>query len=74
MKKFLLMHHVGNWNTLEVKPKEKGLDTRLELINFYDSHYSANLMQLVVYGKGFSSDHVTTFSISLQILHIFHFP
>lgn len=41
----------GNWDTLEVKPKEKGLDTRLELINFYDSHYSANLMQLVVYGK-----------------------
>ncbi|XP_006657864.2 insulin-degrading enzyme-like 1, peroxisomal isoform X1 [Oryza brachyantha] len=41
----------GNWDTLEVKPKEKGLDTRLELIKFYDSHYSANLMQLVVYGK-----------------------
>lgn len=41
----------GNWDTLEVKPKEKGLDTRLELIRFYDSHYSANLMQLVVYGK-----------------------
>uniref|UniRef100_A0A0D9X0K9 Peptidase M16 N-terminal domain-containing protein n=1 Tax=Leersia perrieri TaxID=77586 RepID=A0A0D9X0K9_9ORYZ len=41
----------GNWNTLEVKPREKGLDTRLELIKFYNSHYSANLMQLVVYGK-----------------------
>jgi insulysin len=73
MTKFLLMHHVGNWNTLEVKPKEKGLDTRLELISFYDSHYSANLMQLVVYGKGFSSDHVTTFFILLQI-HTFPYP
>ncbi|KAL6856029.1 hypothetical protein ACP4OV_018831 [Aristida adscensionis] len=41
----------GNWDTLEVKAKEKGLDTRLELLKFYDSHYSANLMQLVVYGK-----------------------
>ncbi|KAG2646269.1 hypothetical protein PVAP13_2KG499300 [Panicum virgatum] len=41
----------GNWDTLEVKAKEKGLDTRLELIKFYDSHYSANLMKLVVYGK-----------------------
>ncbi|KAG8080044.1 hypothetical protein GUJ93_ZPchr0007g4342 [Zizania palustris] len=41
----------GNWDTLEVKPKEKGLDTREELIKFYNSHYSANLMQLVVYGK-----------------------
>ncbi|XP_047064855.1 insulin-degrading enzyme-like 1, peroxisomal [Lolium rigidum] len=49
----------GNWNTLEVKPKEKGLDTRLELINFYDSHYSANLMQLVVYGKE-SLDNIQT--------------
>lgn len=67
------MHHLGNWDTLEVKPKEKGLDTRAELINFYDSHYSANLMQLVVYGKGFLSYHVTTFFISLQILHIFPF-
>ncbi|KAK3127443.1 hypothetical protein QOZ80_7AG0573360 [Eleusine coracana subsp. coracana] len=41
----------GNWDTLEVKAKEKGLDTRLELLKFYDSHYSANLMHLVVYGK-----------------------
>ncbi|CAM0906365.1 unnamed protein product [Alopecurus aequalis] len=49
----------GNWDTLEVKPKEKGLDTRLELINFYDSHYSANLMQLVVYGKE-SLDNIQT--------------
>uniref|UniRef100_A0ACD5UZH7 Uncharacterized protein n=1 Tax=Avena sativa TaxID=4498 RepID=A0ACD5UZH7_AVESA len=49
----------GNWDTLEVKPKEKGLDTRLELIKFYDSHYSANLMQLVVYGKE-SLDNIQT--------------
>uniref|UniRef100_A0ACD5UM50 Uncharacterized protein n=1 Tax=Avena sativa TaxID=4498 RepID=A0ACD5UM50_AVESA len=49
----------GNWDTLEVKPKEKGLDTRVELINFYDSHYSANLMQLVVYGKE-SLDNIQT--------------
>ncbi|VAH44622.1 unnamed protein product [Triticum turgidum subsp. durum] len=49
----------GNWDTLEVKPKEKGLDTRAELINFYDSHYSANLMQLAVYGKE-SLDNIQT--------------
>jgi hypothetical protein len=47
---------LGNWDTLEVKAKEKGLDTRHELIKFYDAHYSANLMQLVVYGKGLSSN------------------
>ncbi|KAK9169838.1 hypothetical protein Syun_001978 [Stephania yunnanensis] len=42
----------GNWDTLEVRPKQKGLDTRHELIKFYEGNYSANLMHLVVYGKG----------------------
>jgi len=37
--------------TLETKPKAKGLDIRLELLKFYEN-YSANLMHLVVYGKG----------------------
>ena len=53
---FRTLVDLGNWDTLEVKAKEKGLDTRLELIKFYDSHYSANLMKLVVYGKGFPSN------------------
>ncbi|XP_019456155.1 PREDICTED: insulin-degrading enzyme-like 1, peroxisomal [Lupinus angustifolius] len=39
----------GNWDTLEVKPKAKGLDTREELLKFYKENYSANLMRLVVY-------------------------
>ncbi|KAL6842400.1 hypothetical protein ACP4OV_027827 [Aristida adscensionis] len=41
---------MGSWKTLETKPKERGLDIRLELLKLYDS-YSANLMHLVVYGK-----------------------
>lgn len=41
----------GNWDTLEVRPKEKGLDTRHELIKFYEENYSANLMHLVIYAK-----------------------
>ncbi|GAV91529.1 Peptidase_M16_C domain-containing protein, partial [Cephalotus follicularis] len=41
----------GNWETLEVRPKAKGLDTRQELIRFYEENYSANLMHLVVYAK-----------------------
>ncbi|XP_068647426.1 insulin-degrading enzyme-like 1, peroxisomal [Aristolochia californica] len=41
----------GNWDTLEVGPKARGLDTRQELIKFYEENYSANLMHLVVYGK-----------------------
>ncbi|XP_042513983.1 insulin-degrading enzyme-like 1, peroxisomal [Macadamia integrifolia] len=41
----------GNWDTLEVRPKAKGLDTRHELVKFYEKNYSANLMHLVVYWK-----------------------
>ncbi|CAN1319975.1 Insulin-degrading enzyme-like 1, peroxisomal, partial [Linum perenne] len=41
----------GNWDTLEVKPKVKGLDTRQELIKFYEEHYSANITHLVIYAK-----------------------
>ncbi|KAK9987478.1 hypothetical protein SO802_032429 [Lithocarpus litseifolius] len=41
----------GNWETLEVRPKAKGLDTRHELIKFYEGNYSANLMHLVIYAK-----------------------
>ncbi|KAL0805652.1 hypothetical protein Bca101_098143 [Brassica carinata] len=41
----------GKMDTLFERPKAKGVDTRRELIKFYDEHYSANLMHLVVYGK-----------------------
>jgi hypothetical protein len=41
----------GSWETLETKPKARGVDIRLELLKFY-KNYSANLMHLVVYGKG----------------------
>ncbi|GLT40749.1 hypothetical protein SLA2020_148610 [Shorea laevis] len=41
----------GSWDTLEVRPKAKGVDTRQELLKFYEQNYSANLMHLVVYSK-----------------------
>ncbi|GLT63106.1 hypothetical protein SLA2020_356910 [Shorea laevis] len=41
----------GNWDTLEVRPKAKGVDIRQELLKFYEENYSANLMHLVVYSK-----------------------
>ncbi|XP_022766679.1 insulin-degrading enzyme-like 1, peroxisomal isoform X2 [Durio zibethinus] len=41
----------GNWHTLEVRPKAKGLDIRHELLKFYEENYSANLMHLVAYTK-----------------------
>ncbi|TYI97564.1 hypothetical protein E1A91_D01G151200v1, partial [Gossypium mustelinum] len=36
----------GNWDTLYVRPKAKGVDTRQELLKFYEDKYSANLMHL----------------------------
>ncbi|XP_021281728.1 insulin-degrading enzyme-like 1, peroxisomal isoform X1 [Herrania umbratica] len=42
---------LGNWYTLDVRPKAKGLDIRHELLKFYEENYSANLMQLVLYTK-----------------------
>ncbi|KAG5555691.1 hypothetical protein RHGRI_006365 [Rhododendron griersonianum] len=41
----------GNLDSLDVWPKERGVDTRLELLSFYEEHYSANIMHLVVYAK-----------------------
>ncbi|KAF8043973.1 hypothetical protein BT93_A2068 [Corymbia citriodora subsp. variegata] len=41
----------GNWDTLETRPRAKGIDITNELIQFYKENYSANLMHLVVYSK-----------------------
>uniref|UniRef100_A0A1J3JW63 Zinc-metallopeptidase, peroxisomal n=2 Tax=Noccaea caerulescens TaxID=107243 RepID=A0A1J3JW63_NOCCA len=41
----------GNMETLHVRPEARGIDTRSELLKFYDEYYSANIMHLVVYGK-----------------------
>ncbi|KAE9466051.1 hypothetical protein C3L33_02043, partial [Rhododendron williamsianum] len=45
----------GNWDTLEVKPKARGMDTRHELLKLYEENYSSNLMHLVVYAKGWAT-------------------
>lgn len=42
----------GSLETLDTEPKKKGLNIREELLKFYDKYYSANLMKLVIYGKG----------------------
>ncbi|GMP41272.1 hypothetical protein CsSME_00011430 [Camellia sinensis var. sinensis] len=41
----------GNWDTLEIKPKARGIDTRHELLKLYEENYSAKLMYLVVSSK-----------------------
>lgn len=41
----------GNMETLDIRPKSRGIDTREELLKFYERQYSSNLMCLVVYGK-----------------------
>ncbi|KAH7372611.1 hypothetical protein KP509_17G012900 [Ceratopteris richardii] len=41
----------GSLETLDSCPKQRGIDTREELLKFYDEHYSSNLMNLTVYGQ-----------------------
>lgn len=41
----------GNLHTLQEEPTSRGLNVRDVLLDFYGSHYSANLMSLVVLGK-----------------------
>ena len=43
---------VGNKQTLETIPAEKGIDVRAELLKFHQAHYSSNVMALSVLGKG----------------------
>lgn len=42
----------GNKVTLDIVPKQKNIDVRSELLNFYNKYYSANIMALSVLGKG----------------------
>ncbi|CAM9729552.1 unnamed protein product, partial [Ectocarpus sp. 8 AP-2014] len=42
----------GNAKTLGEEPKDRGVDVRAELLKFHSRYYSANLMRLVVLGKG----------------------
>ncbi|CAI7814822.1 unnamed protein product, partial [Closterium sp. NIES-53] len=44
--------NVGSLETLKEVPEASGRDIRQELVAFYEKYYSANLMHLVVYGKG----------------------
>jgi len=38
--------------TLKTIPESKGINTREELLKFYNKYYSSNIMKLVIYGKG----------------------
>ncbi|KKA20371.1 Insulysin [Rasamsonia emersonii CBS 393.64] len=46
-------HHfsTGNLQTLRDEPQKRGIDVRSEFIKFYEKHYSANRMKLVVLGR-----------------------
>ena len=43
---------IGNVETLKQMPQTNGIDTRGALLDFHDKWYSANIMALVVLGKG----------------------
>lgn len=42
----------GNKETLDIIPKERGIQVRDELLKFHKKWYSANLMSLAVLGQG----------------------
>lgn len=44
----------GNLETLQDAPGREGLDVRDELIKFHSKYYSANIMKLVILGRGMS--------------------
>lgn len=46
------LFETGNLETLMDTPKKLGLDIRQELLKFHETYYSANIMKLVVIGKG----------------------
>ena len=48
----LLLFSSGNLETLKEIPLLKGINVREALIKFHDQWYSANIMSLVVLGKG----------------------
>ncbi|KAJ1917679.1 metalloprotease [Tieghemiomyces parasiticus] len=55
--------NVGNLRTLKEIPERNGIDTRAELLKFYRTHYSANLMHLVVFGRD-SLDQLTEWVVT----------
>ena len=46
-------HHfsTGNFEVLKTEPESRGLNVRDKFIEFYEKHYSANRMKLVVLGR-----------------------
>ncbi len=43
---------IGNIETLSEIPKQEGINVRESLLKFHQKWYSANVMSLVVLGKG----------------------
>ncbi|KAL8419541.1 hypothetical protein RB594_002666 [Gaeumannomyces avenae] len=41
----------GNLDVLKIQPESRGINVRDKFIEFYNKHYSANLMKLVVLGR-----------------------
>jgi hypothetical protein len=49
----------GNKQTLDIIPKENGINVREELLKFHDTWYSSNIMALAILGKGILSSFTT---------------
>ncbi|GBP69439.1 Insulin-degrading enzyme [Eumeta japonica] len=62
----------GNRETLQVSPKQRGVDVRQELLLFHRTWYSANIMTLIVLGKGKQIDISSTNKNKVEILFCLH--
>lgn len=65
----------GNKQTLDVIPKQKGIDIRERLLEFHEKYYSANIMTLCILGKGTErlNFRVETFAINFFFFLLFTF-
>jgi hypothetical protein len=60
----------GSLETLDVIPKQKGIDVLDQLKKFYNAYYSSNLMRLVVIGRGTNNCIALQFNVQI-VLHVF---
>lgn len=44
-------YRVGNYETLGSGPRERGIDIRQRLIDFYKTHYTSGIMKLAIVGR-----------------------
>ena len=57
----------GNLETLQDAPGREGIDVRDELIKFHSKYYSANIMKLVILGRGMSPVQLCSMTVRYEV-------